>query len=682
MEMVADSQEDQIAILRKAQQRKLDNLEFFKEFHPAIYNRFAEFVLDDFKVSLNTDVNQLDVLYKGQSIYNNRPIAEAKEEILDFENKYGPGGQLRTINPPFNTYTGPRYFHQRCNQLVNKSPLTADRYRAYFIPDFYPLINFNGIGAGYHIEMFLEKHDVINCCIMEPEQELFACSLYIVDWKKICQPFLDHRERNVHFMIGPFEKEEFLAASLLGYMINHCPLYPLTTLFINHQNKDIYHRATDKVTKDTNAFVSTWGYYDDEVNQINNCLHNLHQKIPIVKTNKQEFLDLPIFIIGAGPSLDDRIETIKKYQDVALVVSCGTAIHTLHSHGIKPDIQFELESDQVTVTSLTELGDLDWIRSIPMMGPSQLAPRLYKLADKKVIFFKAESVTSMLFGDDDSNVQKATPTCTNGAMGIFSHWGFKRIFLFGMDFGYRDTSKHHASGSVYYKSKDPLFIADANVEPEATIEIMSVVGTPMKTKALLYTAMRSTELMAGRYAQYCTYFNCSNGAAMDNTIWIQDDNLPIPTVSPEIKKNFMDWQYNHDKVFDVSQIEEKLKVLQHNMGELSNYITEQVDEIDGSLYSFTCKINDITAFMERKIKQSVPAFYFFMRGSIWHLLYIGYSHAMALRDQSEVEKWIETWRHDMKATIADMVDHYSKVVFKEFDYDSDPWMLRSASDPE
>ncbi len=683
MTELLDEQEEQVDILQNAQALKLKNLNFFKEFHPSIYNIFCEYVLKEHKVSLITELGQFDILHNGTSIYNNRPIAEAKETIATFKQKFGPGSLLKTIDPPFNTYSSPRFFHSKCNDITTSSPLNKSKFIAYWIPDFYPLMIFNGVGTGYHIENFLDEYAVINCVIMEADPDLFATSLYTVDWKSICKPFLDNRERNIHFIIGPFEKEEDIAASLMGYLCCHCPIYPLTTLFINHNNMPIYKRATEKVSKDTNAFVSIWGYYDDEINQINNCLHNLHQHIPIINPNSFDLLDIPIFIVGAGPSLDDKIEVLKKYKDKAIIVSCGTALHCLYKHGIKPDIQFELESDQCTVTSLQDLGDPEWVRSIPMMGPSQLAPRLYKMFDQKVIFFKAESVTSMLFGNKDTSVSRATPTCTNGAIGIFSHWGFKKIFMFGLDFGYRDMDNHHAAGSIYYTSKDKEFMADADVAKEATMTITAVDGTTMTTKPLLYTAMRSTELLAGRYKEHCTYYNCSNGAAMENTIWLQGHVLPIREVNNNLKKRFMNRQYRDNKnIFNISEINTKLEILEHNMDELNKFIIEQINKMEPNLYSFTHRINDITSFLEKKLKPEVSAFYFFMRGSIWHLLYIGYSHAMAIKDQDEVEQWINTWKDKTKTTLLEMTEHYHKIVFKEFDYDSDTWMTRSASDPE
>jgi len=86
--------------------------------------------------------------------------------------------------------------------------------------------------------------------------------------------------------------------------------------------------------------------------------------------------------------------------------------------------------------------------------------------------------------------------------------------------------------------------------------------------------------------------------------------------------------------------------------------------------------------MDKILKPKVPAFYFYMRGSIWHLMYIGYSHAMAIENTDKLETWIINWKEKTISTLTDMTAHYHSVVFKNFDFDNDTWMHRSASDPE
>jgi len=685
MDLTKEVRDAAVDQLKTAQLRKVNNLNFFKEFHPGIYQKFKEYKLDHFRVSFNTDVNQLDILCEGKSIYNSRPIAESKETLSDFYQLFSSGKTLRTLTPPFGGYDFPRFFHKKCNSLITHSPITKEKFKGYKIPDFYPLMIFNGVGAGYHISEFLADNKIINCLITEADPDLFACSLYTVDWEMICEQFIQDTNKNIHFIIGPFDNSHNFFNYVMRYLASHCPLYPLTTLFINHNNEKIYKEVTTKVNEDTYAFVSVWGYYDDEINQINNCIHNIHLKNNIIELNDIANIDIPIFIIGAGPSLDENIETIKKFKGEAIIVSCGTALGPLHHHGIKPDIQFELESHQITLDALKEIGDDTWIKSIPILGPAQLSPSVYKFFNTSLMYFKAESVTSMLFGTPYNSVKKGTPTCTNGALATFAHWGFKKIYLFGMDFGYRDMTDHHAKGSVYYSSSNEDIARDAEVHKDANITIESVDGGKIQTKPMLYTAKRSVEMAVKTYTA-SKFYNCSNGAKIDHTEWIENTiDIPIDLNNEKnqsLKREFLKNQFYNSQPVDISIINERLSILSHNMNELNNYIETELSNVDGTLYSMTFVINNITSFLENKIKPEVTAFYYFMRGSLWHLFYIGYAHALSIENTDQLEKWINHWKSSVIETMTEMRSHFESIVFKEFDYNKDIWVKRSTSDPE
>ncbi len=677
----------QADILNDAQKRREKNLQFFKSFHHQIYETFQDFKLKEYAVSLNTHNNQLDIVKNGQSIYNDRPISRAKEELSSFYEHFAKGKRIVTVPPPFSGYILPRLFHMECTELIASSPLTRNDYRGYQIPDFYPVMVFNGVGAGYHISEFLSEQKVINCLILEPEAELFAASLYTIDWEAICQPFLDDKDINIHFTIGPFKNELNMIANEMRYLSCHCPLYPLTTMFINHLGMDIYQRLTQKINEDTHAFTTVWGFYDDEIYQLNNCLHNMYANYPIIRPNLPELIPLPVFIVGGGPSLDSRIEEIQANQGRALVVSCGTAIHSLYHYGIRPDVHIELESHLVTLTSLEEFPDTEWLKDIPVIGPSQLPPRVYQFFRQKTMYFKAESVTNFLFGDKDSAVGRGTPTCTNAAIALFMHWGFKNIYLFGTDMGYRDTNDHHAKGSVYYTTKDSVLSTGAKVKEEAKLTIDGVNGAKVKTKPILYTAKRTIETCALAFKKTTQLRYCSDGATFENAEWIEAGKLDLNYISEKeggaLKQLFYERQFSkNDKRLGHEMVTDRINVLEHNIDELGNYIISEIEKIEPNIYSLTVQINHASVFLEKQIKAKIPAFYFFIRGSIWHLFYIGYSHAYCIEDEDVRNNWIASWKIQSIATMRKISKHFKKVVHKEFDIEKDPWLWVSTSEPE
>ena len=85
---------ENILRLEEAQNLRKKNIDFFKQYHPNIYERFHDYKLKNYQVSFNTDINQFDLLLEGKSIYRNRPVAEAKEEIADFEKNFVSSYQI------------------------------------------------------------------------------------------------------------------------------------------------------------------------------------------------------------------------------------------------------------------------------------------------------------------------------------------------------------------------------------------------------------------------------------------------------------------------------------------------------------------------------------------------------------------------------------------------------------
>ncbi|MEY8200495.1 MAG: 6-hydroxymethylpterin diphosphokinase MptE-like protein [Colwellia sp.] len=683
---VMDLTENQVDMIKKADIRKVENLRFFKEFHTKIYERFKDFRLTNYKVNFNTKLSQFDIYHKGESIYNDMPISYAKEELAQFYEKYAENKRFNTITAPFDSYILPRFFHQSCQALLKKSPISRQNYEGYIMPGFYPIMAFHGVGAGYHVQEFLSTNVIINCLIIENDEELFAASLYTTNWKEICQPFLKDTKNNIHFIIGPIEDELKLMAFEFQYLSMHCPLYPISTLFINHRNSKIYQRLTKKINEDTTAFATVWGHYDDEIYQLNNCLHNLQADHKIIQPCKPDFLDIPVFIIGGGPSLSERIEEVIRHKDKAIIISCGTAIHSLYHYGIKPDIHFELESHLVTLTHLKALKDDAWLKSIPIIGPTQIPPRVFNLFDKKTLYFKGESATNFLFGDKYSAVTRGTPTCTNGAIALFLHWGFKEIYMFGVDMGYKDTNNHHAKGAIYYTTNDRDLLLGSDVAKEATVTIEGVHGDVMKTKPILYTAKRTIETCAMVFSKTSTIYNCSDGAKMENTIWLSNEalNKQLEYRNTEtVKHEFIKWEFDdNENTIDKKKIDSRIDVLEHNLQELGNHIISKINNSGDDFYSFTCTINQISRFLEMKIKSNLPSFYFFIRGSIWHLLYIGFSHALSISDEEEKTKWIKTWKQEAEVIIKGLSTHLSKTVHKKFNINTDPWTWTSTSEPE
>jgi len=82
--------------------------------------------------------------------------------------------------------------------------------------------------------------------------------------------------------------------------------------FFNHLMNDFMKRVIEEVFKDGFLLVLGLGFYDDEIISLENTIININNNYPIFSLDNNKMCDIPLFIVGSGPSIDNDIEFIKK----------------------------------------------------------------------------------------------------------------------------------------------------------------------------------------------------------------------------------------------------------------------------------------------------------------------------------------------------------------------------------
>jgi len=151
----------------------------------------------------------------------------------------------------------------------------------------------------------------------------------------------------------------------------------------------------------------------------------LSKPIPI-NTLKDKIHGKTVFVIGAGYSLSDSFNILKKYNKI-IKIAADTAVKPLLQNKIKPDIVItDLDGDEES---------------------------LKRLANTKTIFVvhaHGDNLSKINFASNFKNCIGTTQTkpvgkiknfggFTDGDRGVFlaSHFQAEKIILFGMDFGKR-----------------------------------------------------------------------------------------------------------------------------------------------------------------------------------------------------------------------------------------------------
>jgi len=133
-----------------------------------------------------------------------------------------------------------------------------------------------------------------------------------------------------------------------------------------------------------------------------------------------------VFVVGAGPSLQSSIDTLKKYKN-AVVICADGAVTPLIQNGIRP---------RIIVTDLD--GDLESLKKIKKTDTVFVVHAHGDNADR------LELVRNFKNCIGTTQTKETGKICnfggfTDGDRCVFlaSHFGAKKIVLFGMDFGTR-----------------------------------------------------------------------------------------------------------------------------------------------------------------------------------------------------------------------------------------------------
>lgn len=376
--------------------------------------------------------------------------------------------------------------------------------------DFAGVLVIFGIGLGLHIHPLIERTRAKYVIIAEPNLDFIHHSLHGVDWARI---FEQCETEGVRLIFLDDTTPEALVYRLNQlFRAKDAPFLDGAYIYTHYQSW-LFRTTQDTLKSVIQRYFISSGYYEDELVMLEHGVRNFLRHDSHVITEKPRLVqDIPVFIIGSGPSLDRSIEVIKKYKGSALVFSCGTALGPLLANGIRPDFQCELENGAATFTVLSatrerHAGGFEGIRLIAASTVHPDVPPMFEEA----FFFMREGVSStQLFGHKYAPIPGVAPTCTNTAFAAATALGFRNIYLFGVDCGVRNEKAHHSKDSFYFKDEE----ARRSVKPKYDIVQRANFGGTVRTNWVLdLTRMMLEGLQSARGANLV---NCSDGAQIAN----------------------------------------------------------------------------------------------------------------------------------------------------------------------
>lgn len=378
-----------------------------------------------------------------------------------------------------------------------------------------------GVGLGYHLNHIIESKKPRVVFIFERDLDLLYLSLLRYDWAGLFERFWQNggavyvlSEENISVTI----------ASVQQALHENCPAALDGSQCFIHNDAEYAQCVLQKILEAGDLLLTGLGYLFDETFMMRNTYNNMiGQSRKIVCHDDDARVSTPVFIIGAGPSLDNDLDFIRAQQNHAILISTGTAIRSLLLNGIRPDFQVELENVHV-YSSIKVLADEADLSEICLVAPSSIEPHIVDFFDEVIFYFRTKSTPLPLFGDEQNTLRVQGGLVVDVSFALALDMGAENIFLLGTDFGSRGTGKDHAKDNVMFT--DNAVLADMRKYDEP---VRANFQGEFFASLDFLLAIKSFQEVIQMRCKNRRIVNCSDGAYLDGTIPMRSRDITLST---------------------------------------------------------------------------------------------------------------------------------------------------------
>jgi len=503
------------------------NLVALEKYFPDIYKEYKDYQP---KIWLPVQNNQGQInIVKADSLspwYSDNPKQDCLYNYENYNEQPHKDGLILG-------YKGTKLAHYLHYQFVKETEqlLAEAEDEVGALPEDIASIIMFGLGVGYQLEALLKNHHVEKLFLCEPNTDFFYASLFAIDWSTIFEKVEESKGR-IYLNIG--DDGTHLFRDLLNQFYAIGPYILNNTYFYQSYYNASLNSAIAQLREQLQIVISMGEYFDHARYGIAQTREVIRRGIPILKNTPYKCLtleekDVPIFIIGNGPSLDNSLSIIKEHKDTAIIVSCGTALMPLFKAGITPDFHAEIEQNRSTFDWCSRIGDISYLKGITLISCNGIHPDTCDLFKDVLIAFKegeSSTISALtILGQKHFEVlQHAFPTVSNFACDLFSKIGFHNIYLLGVDLGFVDVKYHHSKSSGYYKAngEETYDYAQSN---NTSLTIPGNFRASVNTKHEFKISKQIIEQVTTQKKKEQIFFNCSDGAKISGTIALQPTHI-------------------------------------------------------------------------------------------------------------------------------------------------------------
>lgn len=387
-----------------------------------------------------------------------------------------------------------------------------------------------GVGLGYHLEQLLVTFQDRTFYIIEPEIEHMLAAIEARDLSVI----LNSRNIGV-FAIGNDMMTMASMAALIRSNI-YSSFLPLYLPFYERNEKDTINQFNELFQgaireERSNLHTELKHKKSWTVNNILNIPYSMNGRALV--NIKDMFKDIPMLIVGSGPSLNENIEMLRDLQHHVPIIAAGTSTQALLNAGIKPHLVVSIDGSDSNYKAFADLDLTDVCYSYAPISSYKITEHLHM--DNLFHFhLKSEGITNHLLNVTSDTLKYYTQgTVSATAMEIALTMGSRKIILVGQDLSF-PNNKVYADG-VDHMEEDEL----ERYKQQDVLEIENVKGGINLTTANMNLLLTGIENITTHNHDFSEFINTSSiGAKIKHTI-----QAPLSDFLDELKAFRIDREF-------------------------------------------------------------------------------------------------------------------------------------------
>ncbi len=549
----------QVRLGQDLQARFGESMEAFRKYLPDVYESFKDYrprKALQFFCAENGEPNLMFPDEGNRVFYDTDEPAERTgrevQEVLDSEKLLGTVG-VRQYDPYGQISI--RYANamlEASEKIVNSQPkLVYTPSELGGVPNFILL----GIGLGYPLPEILSRVEVGSLIAIEPDPDIFYASLYACDWAGLLE-FFAKNGTSLKLIVGKSGDE--LESVLKEYYMAHGEFLTCFKVTYVHYATPEIKRDADYVARKFSALHDSMGFFDDHLFGTSHGFQSMIMGKHFVRRDVElpvKYRRWPVFVVGNGPSLDHDIPFLRKNQDKAVIIACGTALDTLYHAGIKPDFYAATERTPEISETIDAIPDQEFKDSLTLIAGDVIHPKTSSRFRRTALFGKPDEPFFWFCAAHQDLIPLLRPIDVMnpfvGNLGVASifGFGFTESYLFGLDCG-RKISEGKAMHSKYSAVYGAAGVSDkgGNYAVSSRNAVEGNFGGKVESGRMFRLSLQFIELVIREHRFFrednFVIRNCSDGVRIEGTLGVRSEDLDFRCRADLPKQELMDFIEN------------------------------------------------------------------------------------------------------------------------------------------